>query len=65
MMVRLACLLLVGLALQACSSPCDRLARDFQRHNDALLADPSLSDNELYNLRTVRLTADMVSYGCF
>jgi hypothetical protein len=61
------CLLLL-LALSSasgCSSPCGRLTRDLQRHNDALLQDPYLADSEQYKLRTIRLSADMVNYGCF
>lgn len=56
----------VGLwGLAGCASPCDRLAADFQRHNDELLRDPSRTEDFVYNARTVKLTADMARYGCF
>ena len=57
--------LLGGLGLAGCASPCDRLAGDFQRHNDELLRDPSRAQDFVYNARTVKLTADMARYGCF
>jgi hypothetical protein len=61
----IAVLCLAAASLGGCASPCDRLARDFQRHNDALLQDPRLAEDTVYNAQTVKLSADMVTYGCF
>jgi len=64
-MILRALLASLVLSTAACASPCDRIARDLDRVNGAMLRDPTLVDDGTYQRRTLQLTADAVRHGCF